>query len=694
MTGRDPGQGIALAGVDPVRNGAAWSVHRTLAIVLGGLLIATVFVTHGGSSLGSSTWTEIACLVIGAALLLAVVLYGRRASAWGAVTVAWFALFAALTAASVGWSVKPDISWLVANQTVSYLAVFVAAAALARLFPGRWPSLISAIALATAVVSAYGLLEKVFPGTLDAGDPYGRLLGPFSYWNATGVLAAMGLPAALWIGSRRGATRWSGALSVPAIGILVTVVVLSYSRGAILAAVIACVIWFASVPLRLRGAAILAAGLAGAAVLSAWALSTHALTTDGASLSSRSSAGRGFGFVLLAVLLVQGLSGFAISAAMDRSRLTARVRRRLGTGLLCVVALVPVAGIAVLAASSRGLTGEISHVWNTATSSSGVVNGTSPGRLLSVANSRGQYWHEALKVGRGALFHGVGAGGYATARTRYTTSRHAAAHAHGYLPQTFADLGLLGLSITLALLIAWAISVGRVLAIRGQSGQIQRADGAEQAERAERAERAGMLTLLAVVVAFGADSAIDWIWFIPGITIPALVCAGWLAGRGPLNQRVGSVPRRRLSSSPGTTAIAVLIVAVTILGGWLIWQPLRSADAETRAIEAASQGNTAVALTQARAAAASNPLAVDPLFTLSAIYETTGDRAAARAELRHAVDLQPANPETWLSLGEFDLRAGRPAAALAELRTAARLDRSSLEAIGMIAAARKALAQG
>jgi cytochrome c-type biogenesis protein CcmH/NrfG len=136
-----------------------------------------------------------------------------------------------------------------------------------------------------------------------------------------------------------------------------------------------------------------------------------------------------------------------------------------------------------------------------------------------------------------------------------------------------------------------------------------------------------------------------------------------------------------------------LIVAVTILGGWLIWQPLRSADAETRAIEAAGRGNTAVALTQARAAAASNPEAVDPLFTLSAIYETAGNRAAARAELRQGVHLQPANPETWLLLGEFDLRAGRPAAALAELNRAAQLDRSSVEARRMIAEARRALAQ-
>jgi hypothetical protein len=675
MTGRDRAKGIALA---------LWSPNRGLAVSLGGLLIAGVFVTQGGASLGSSTWTEITCLVIGAALLLALALYGRRANAWGAIAIAWFACFAVLTAASMGWSVRPDASWLVANQTFSYLAVFLAAAALARLFPERWPGFISAIAFATAVVCAYALLEKVFPGTLDASDPYGRLVGPFSYWNATGVIAAMGLPAALWAGSRRGATRLSSALSVPAIGILATVIVLSYSRGALLAAVIACVLWFATVPLRLRGAAILAAGLAGAAVLCGWALSTHALTADGASLGSRNSAGHAFGLVLVLVVLLQGLGGLAVWTGMDRTRLPAQTRRKLGTGLVCIVALLPVAGIAVLASSSRGLTGEISHIWNTATSSSAVVNGTSPGRLLSVANSRGQYWDEALKVGRGALFKGVGAGGYATARTRYTTNPRPVAHAHGYLPQTFADLGLLGLAITLALLVAWGISAGRTLGLR---------DGSVRIQPQHQDERAGMLTLLAVVAAFGVDSSIDWIWFIPGITIPALACAGWLAGRGPLSQRVGRIPRRRLSSSPAAAGVAALVVCVAVLGAWLIWQPLRSAEAETRAVEAAGRGNTALALSEARAAAARNPVAVDPLFTLSAIDESVGDQVAARAELQRAVQLQPANAETWLLLGELDLRRARARAALSELRTAARLDRSSAEARAMITRARQALAR-
>ena len=52
---------------------------------------------------------------------------------------------------------------------------------------------------------------------------------------------------------------------------------------------------------------------------------------------------------------------------------------------------------------------------------------------------------------------GVGAGGYATARTRYTADHWVVGHAHSYLFETFADLGLLGVALSLALLLSWRI---------------------------------------------------------------------------------------------------------------------------------------------------------------------------------------------------------------------------------------------
>jgi O-antigen ligase len=130
------------------------------------------------------------------------------------------------------------------------------------------------------------------------------------------------------------------------------------------------------------------------------------------------------------------------------------------------VALVPVVAIAAVAASSRGLTGEISHEWHTLTSTtpaSGV--GNQPGRLADLSNSRPLYWKEGLKVGEHSLLAGAGAGGFDTARTRYTTNPLEVAHAHSYAIETFADFGLIGIAVSLALLVAWGAAVRRTLSL-------------------------------------------------------------------------------------------------------------------------------------------------------------------------------------------------------------------------------------
>src|ERR1700681_4966032 len=44
-----------------------------------------------------------------------------------------------------------------------------------------------------------------------------------------------------------------------------------------------------------------------------------------------------------------------------------------------------------------------------------------------------------------------------------------------------------------------------------------------------------MLSMLCLVVVFGIHSLADWTWYVPGDACVALLCAGWLAGRGPLS---------------------------------------------------------------------------------------------------------------------------------------------------------------
>jgi cytochrome c-type biogenesis protein CcmH/NrfG len=667
-------------------------------------LTLLAFVTTGGVDLAANTWTEIVLVLLGAGLLVALILRGPSGRPWGLGSMVLFAAVAVLTAISVSWSVQPDNSWLEANRTLSYLAVFGGAIALVRLFGERWRGVLGALATLATILSAYALLVKVFPGTFDATDPVGRVRAPFDYWNATGLMAALGLPPLMWTGAREDGGRVLRALSVPAVALLVTVVILSYSRSALLAAIVGLACWFAFVPLRLRASVVLVLGLAGGAGLSAWALATHALTHDRVSLTARTDAGHGFGVVLVLVLALLTVGGFAAAFAIDRARPAPAARRRAGITLLVLAALVPVGGLVAVAASSRGLTGEISHVWNTLTNPNSGV-GDSPNRLVELGNSRPRYWSEGLKVGEHALLRGVGAAGYGTARTRYTTDPWIVEHAHSYPIETFADFGLIGIGLNLALLAAWGLAAAWTFGLRRTAGGAAetrhprsrfspRAMPPANPAGALALERAGLLTLLCVVVAFGVHSTIDWTWFVPGTALPALLCAGWLAGRGPLTQRsAGLGPRRALLERPALAASIMAIAAVSVLCAWAIWQPLRSADANSAAITALSAGDIKGAFSDARAAAASDPVAIEPLWELAAIYSATGDQHAAHAQFVKAISLQPDNPATWRQLGFYNLQHDQPHKALGVLEKALALDRSSVQTIQAIQQAQAELAR-
>jgi tetratricopeptide (TPR) repeat protein len=634
-------------------------VDILLGACLAGLLALLALTTTAGADLGS-TWGEIALTGVGAAVCVGVILFGARGRASGATVVVLFAALTAFTALSIAWSIRPDQSWLAANEGLAYLAAFAGAAGLARLCPGRWPAVLGGLAVVATALSAYALLVKVFP-SLDTTDTLGRLQAPFGYWNATGLCAALGLAPCLWAGARREGGRALRALAVPATTILISVIVLSYSRSAVLAGIAALAVWFATVPLRLRGALVLGLGGAGAALTSGWFLADHTLTTDNLAAVARLGAGHSFGLVLALTLVALAIAGVAVVTAIDGRSVSARTSRRIGATLLVLASLVPLGGVVVLATSSRGLTGEVSHIWGTLTNPQATV-GDNAGRLIQFGNSRAEYWREGLKVGGQAPLNGVGALAFGTARTRYATSVLVAQNAHSYVIETYADLGLIGVGISLALLIAWSIAA-RLALRRGRSWS--------ELSALEAGERAGLLTLLAVVIAFGVQSAIDWTWFIPGVTVPALLAAGWLAGRGALEHTVGVAhDRRPLTERAGAAAIAAGLVTLALLGAWIIWQPLRSSDADAAAFNALARGDTASAFADARTAVTSNPLSADPLFELSALYSATREQGAARAELQKAITLQPENFNTWLQLGEFEIQQKRPRAALAALHRA------------------------
>ncbi|HJS93586.1 MAG TPA: hypothetical protein VJ741_04935, partial [Solirubrobacteraceae bacterium] len=141
----------------------------------------------------------------------------------------------------------------------------------------------------------------------------------------------------------------------------------------------------------------------------------------------------------------------------------------------------------------------------------------------------------------------------------------------------------------------------------------------------------------------------------------------------------------------GRVAAATGILAATLIAAWFVWQPLHSSNQVTAAITAITRGDAPAALASARGAAGSDPVSVDPLWELSAIYSALGNQAASRAELVKATNVQPSNAQTWQQLGAYDLQAHHPELAMPELQRALRLDRTSLITAQNLAQARAEL---
>lgn len=661
-----------------------------LTVGLAAILCAVAFLADGGLSLGRTTPVEMGLLLGGGlAISGSLVLAPQRERAWGIVPVALFLVLAALTAVSVTWAANPSDAWVEANRTLTYATVFAAAAALAHAVPGRWNAVLGALTLSAIVISAYAVLTKVMPDALNPGEIYSRLSEPFGYWNSVGLMAALGIPGCLWFGARRWGHQAVGALAYPALGLLVLTIMLAYSRGALAAAALGVAFWFATVPLRLRGAVVLIVGATGGALMAAWALSQDTLTSDRVPVELRTQAGHELGLLVVVMLGLLALAGLAVNFALAARQVQPHTRRRAGIALLVALVLVPF-GVGIgLATRPQGLGGSISDAWTSLTDPHARIPSNDPSRLTAAGSVRARYWDEALHIFKDNPVKGVGADGYATVRKRYRTADGAVRQAHGYIVQTLADLGILGLLASLALTGAWLVSAARATGLRRRDRGLPFPP-----------ERIGLLTLAAIVIVFATHSLVDWTWFVPANAIVAIIAAGWLAGRGPLRAQdePSRRPRKRLTERlraglherPRAIA-ACTVTLIALIAAWTAWQPLRSANADQDAIASLGQGHEAKARAQALAARDRNPLSIDPLKTLSTIESIQGRKNEARDALEQAVRLQPANPESWLALAHFELDLDRPAVALTAIRPALYLDPRSSDAVAVfLAATRKA----
>jgi hypothetical protein len=291
-----------------------------------------------------------------------------------------------------------------------------------------------------------------------------------------------------------------------------------------------------------------------------------------------------------------------------------------------------------------------------------------------------------MKVHAQAPWLGTGAGSYGTLRLRYRLDGRQVQHAHGYVVQTLADLGWVGLALSLLTAGAWLTSAARTVGVRRRDRGLP-----------WDAERVGLASLATIAIVFGLHSSIDWTWFVPGNVLPALLCAGWVASRATLRERISGLEEpNRVVARPALIGAAAVVSLIGLIGAWSALQPVRSDHAQTASLDRLAKGELAAAASIARIAHDRNPLSVDPLFDLSAIEQASGRNPEAKAALDQAIALEPANPESWRQMGRLQLDAlNDPKGALKSFQIAYYLDpRSPQSTTDIVIASRLAAARG
>jgi hypothetical protein len=629
--------------------------------VLGAALAGIAFGAAGGTQLARTTVVEIVMVLLGGAVVVAGVVWGRRGPIYAGASLFLFAALAALTALSVTWAIVPELAYIEAGRTLAYLAVFAAAVAAARLAPRATHVAIKGILLAASAATAYALAARVWPASLGENEISNRIGQPFEYWNAVGTTAALAIPGLLWLGSRRGGSVAGRVAAYPAMGAAILAILLTQSRGAAAAAIVGAIAWFAIVPLRLRSLPVLLLPSIGAGLVAAWALSKDAFAETLPPLAVKESVAGEFGLLLLLMAVLLVLAGLAVNLGHTRIAPTMQIRRRVGTAVLVVVCAVPLVAFTSVAFSDRGLGGTIEDRVDELTSETDTApTEHGAGRFAAAASTRGKYWREAGRVFADRRAVGTGAGTFAAARLRHRTDASATRHAHGFIPQTLADLGIVGVALATALLLAWLIAAARATALHPRRLPFRRGDREPLPRRDWNADRTAVVALGLIAVVFGLQSTIDWTWFIPGPAAMALVAAGFVAGRGPAESLPDSpeeidlrAPLRNPSPTRILGAAAVLVAAG--LSAWAIWQP-EAADRDTSdALALADSGDVDGALAKIGDAVDTNPLSAEPLLVEAAIATRAGRETQAREALEEALLKFPGDAETWYRLAAFQL---------------------------------------
>jgi hypothetical protein len=563
-------------------------------------------------------------------------------------------LFAIWTGLGALWSPSSE-------QTVgelSRLSTYAAMLALAILGvrAGARHLLIGGVTTAIAVVVVLALLSRLHPAWFPADqtaqflpNARSRLNYPLNYWNGLAALTALGIPLALHFATSARLLVLR-ALSAAALPAMVATLYLTFSRGGLIEAAAAVLVYLALTPGRGWRLATLAVSGGGGALLIASIHQRPAL--DHGQLATAAARHGGNEVIAIAlvvclgVALLQGALALLDRHARRPELPVAVLRHRTSLQLAAVVVM-----IAVFVAS--GGPHALSHAWSDFKNPGlhvAVGQENTESRFAAVSgNGRYQYWGSALDAFSAHPVEGLGAGTFQFWWAAHGSIYSYVVNAHSLYFETLAETGLLGLVLLVGL---FGAGIAALL------GPWRRSAGND---------RALLAAALGACAAFCVAAGVDWVWQIPAVPVVFLMLIG---GGSARRRRRGTA--RAASPSPRRAGLAwsAAWVGLALAGVAALVLPMASGISLRESQAQARVEHLEPALQDARTAGDWQPYASSPRLQQGLVLEASGDYPGAAAAARKAVSAAPTDWKAWLVLSRIEAEAGQPSAAVAAYRRA------------------------
>ena len=587
----------------------------------------------------------------GAAILTATLVALLAAAPWrghlrGAPLVALAALIliALRIAVSIIWSPAPDAALSDTERVALYAVAFALGLWTCHLLGRRMGLALLPLAVAGGIA---GLATLISAATTDDAFPLvelGVLERPVGYHNANAAFFAIAFFAALGMATDRDRDWRLRGTMVGAATLCAGLVVLSQSRGSVLAGAAGVLVFVVSSRVRLRAVLYLGAALLPVALVAPLLLDIYSTAADGDDVLGPlhlAAAALGVASVLSALI------GAAAARAGATVNPSPRTVQRAERALTIAVAVVVVGGTALLISAADDPVDWVNQRFDE------FRQGSDPELqesrfAFNAGSERYDYWRVALDDAVDDPLVGSGGGGFQYSYNREGKSGETPRDAHSVELELLSEQGILALLAFVVFLIA-VVSA------------------------ALRTRRLGPAATALVAAALGAGAywlvhaSIEWFWTYPGITAPAMALLG--AACAPALLAPDRPPPARRIRILGMAAAVVLLLTMV---------PPYLSERYTNAAFKSWRSDLDGAYRALDRAESLNPFSDAALLAEGAIAREQGDRGRAVDAFREATERKPDEWAGHYYLGLL-LANEDPEAARQELETALELSPRSAE---------------